>query len=275
MKLLKIIVPFLLVVLLAIGCEMNEAGLVEPGQKAPTITNIIVKPDTISAGDDVTISAKVTDEDGDLNTVIITIDGTESSMVANGNIYSHVVSSVDTNSHSYFITATDKAENKTVSNTMTFKAGSPPPIELVDLVINEFMASNDKYDVDGNGTFPDWIEIYNPNAAAVDLGGYYISDKVDDPTVWQIPTTDPSATTIPAKGFIVLFADKNPDAGVLHVNIKLSGSGEAVVLSKPDETLVDSRVYEAQTTDVSEGRETDGADTWVNFDPATPGQSNQ
>ena len=49
-------------------------------------------------------------------------------------------------------------------------------------VINEFMASNqsiypDNCDFDD---YSDWIELYNPDAAAVELTDYYLSD---DPTL--------------------------------------------------------------------------------------------
>ncbi len=149
----------------------------------------------------------------------------------------------------------------------------PPVEELKKLIINEFMASNDSFP-DEHGNAGDWIEIYNPNAEAVDIGGYYISDDPADVVAYEIPTSNPDSTTIPAKGFILLWADKMPEKGVLHVGIKLSGGGESVVLSKPDESLVDSYTYEAQETDISEGRETDGAEKWVKFSTPTPGASN-
>ena len=56
------------------------------------------------------------------------------------------------------------------------------------LFINEFMAENDStiQDPDGSG-YPDWIELYNAGPNAIDLGGMYLTDDVNDPTKWIIP----------------------------------------------------------------------------------------
>jgi hypothetical protein len=56
------------------------------------------------------------------------------------------------------------------------------------LYINEFMADNDDtiQDPDGSG-YPDWIELYNAGPNAIDLGGMYLTDDMNDPTKWMIP----------------------------------------------------------------------------------------
>jgi hypothetical protein len=43
-------------------------------------------------------------------------------------------------------------------------------------LITEFMAKNNSTLADEDGSFPDWIEIHNPEASAADLGGYYLTD---------------------------------------------------------------------------------------------------
>ena len=55
-------------------------------------------------------------------------------------------------------------------------------------VITEFMASNSSTSVDEDGDASDWIEIFNPDGSAVDLGGYYLTDDATNLTKWQIPT---------------------------------------------------------------------------------------
>ncbi len=103
----------------------------------------------------------------------------------------------------------------------------------------------------------------------------YITDDLLDLTLWQIPTTSPDSTTIPAGGFLVLFADKIPEAGVLHVNIKLSGSGEQIGLVAPNGTsIIDSLTFGAQAADTSYGRNPDGSDNWQLFPTPTLGASN-
>ncbi|MEA1972170.1 MAG: lamin tail domain-containing protein [Candidatus Cloacimonadota bacterium] len=142
-----------------------------------------------------------------------------------------------------------------------------PEVTEINLVINEFMASNDYGPVDENEDHDDWIEIFNAGEEAVDIGGMYITDDLDTLTVYQIPTTNPTATTIEAGGFLLLWADKEPDQGILHLDeVKLSGDGEQIGLTDVDGvTILDSLTFGEQTTDVSYGRVPDGADSWGYF----------
>jgi len=151
----------------------------------------------------------------------------------------------------------------------------PPTTEEGVLVINEFLASNDANISDEEGGFDDWVELYNGTSEAIDIGGMYFTDDPEDTEPNQIPTTDASLTTIPAGGFLILWCDKEPEQGVLHINTKLSSGGESVVLIDTDGlTVVDTYTFDAQEADVSMGRTTDGADTWTTFTAPTPGASN-
>ena len=144
------------------------------------------------------------------------------------------------------------------------------------LFINEFLASNDSCYPDENGEFDDWIEIYNAGNIPADLGGLYITDDLGDLVMWQIPDTDPDLTTIMPGGYLILWADKEPEQGVIHVDIKLDADGEEIGLVDPDGiTIIDSYTFGAQTTDISEGRLPDGTDTWEFFTIPTPGASNE
>jgi len=144
-----------------------------------------------------------------------------------------------------------------------------------DLVINEFMASNDSWDVDGTGEYPDWIEIYNPGTADIDIGGWKMTDTVaDDVADWfQIPTGS-NETVVPAGGFLVLFANKSPEDGPLYLDFKLGSDGETIGLADGDDQIVDSLTFEQQTTDVSMGLTPDGTGTMVFLATPTPGAAN-
>ncbi len=143
------------------------------------------------------------------------------------------------------------------------------------LFINEFVASNDNGITDASGSYEDWIEIYNSGTEAINLAGYYISDDIGDPLAWQIPDNNSSLTTIPAGGFLILWADKDTDEGADHIDIKLSSDGEDIILTMPDgSTIVDSYTYSTQTTDISFGRVGDGGSNWDFFIEPTPGASN-
>lgn len=145
------------------------------------------------------------------------------------------------------------------------------------LYINEFMASNDYYMADENGDFDDWIEIYNPGPDSVDIGGLWITDDLTDPASHQIPETASDTTTIPPGGFLILWADKESEQGVLHVEEKLGGSGEQiglVYISGSDTIFVDSLTFGEQIADTSSGRVTDGGSDWASFPDPTAGVSN-
>lgn len=99
------------------------------------------------------------------------------------------------------------------------------------LYINEISSSNGIF-IDENDGRDDWIEIYNGSNFPIDLGGMYITDKADNLIKARIPTTDPEVTTIEPFGYKIIWADKNPTEGELHVDIGLSGSSsETVCLS--------------------------------------------
>ena len=159
-----------------------------------------------------------------------------------------------------------------------------PAQDVVDppeLVINEFLAATDLCCDDGNGEMEDFIEIYNPGDEAVDIGGLWITDNLDDPSDWeQIPTTDATTTTVAAGGHIVIWADEDQDSqGILHtVDIKLSAGGEDIGLifvSGADTVFVDSLSFGEQTDDISYGRYPDGSENWEFFNTPTPGTTNQ
>ncbi|MEE4259340.1 MAG: lamin tail domain-containing protein [Bacteroidales bacterium] len=144
------------------------------------------------------------------------------------------------------------------------------------LYINEFMASNDVSFPGPQGDYPDWIEIYNAGSEAVMLGGYYMSDVLDDPeAMYQIPSTYPDSVTVAAGGYILFYANKEEASSVLNLNFKLSGDGESIGLWNPFEELVDSYTYEAQTTDVSFGHYPDGTGDWAFMTNITPGAMNE
>lgn len=119
-----------------------------------------------------------------------------------------------------------------------------------DLVINEFMASNDVTQADQDGDYDDWIELYNNSSSAIDLEGYSLSDDAEELMEW----TFPAGTEIPANGYLIVWADEDDDQAGLHADFKLSASGESIFLVDPSGTVIDEVSYPEQTTDVSYGR---------------------
>ena len=137
------------------------------------------------------------------------------------------------------------------------------------LVINEFLASNDTCCTDESGEYDDYIEIHNFGTAAADIGGYIITDEIgnyDD--YYKIPTGNDS-TIIEPGGFLLLWADKDSEQGVLHVEIKLSVAGEQIGLFMQDSiTVIDTLTFAEQFDDISYGRYPDGSDSWHFMHPS-------
>jgi hypothetical protein len=142
------------------------------------------------------------------------------------------------------------------------------------LVINEFMADNDNVVADEFGEYDDLLEVYNPGTHTVDLGGMYLTDDLSNPTKFRIPDT----LSIPADGFILFWADGEPEQGVYHTNFKLDRDGESVGLFDTEAAgnqPIDTYSFGKQSTDVSEGRCPDAGETWLYFTTPTPGITNE
>ena len=141
------------------------------------------------------------------------------------------------------------------------------------IVINEFMASNATTIADDDGDFSDWIELFNPGSEAFDLTDCYLSDDADEPLRWRFP-----GGSVPPQGHLLVWAsgkDRVSPGGELHTNFAISASGEPLLLSGPDgETRLDEVPAVTLPADISYGRLTDGAASWVQFAIPTPGTAN-
>jgi VCBS repeat-containing protein len=138
--------------------------------------------------------------------------------------------------------------------------------------INEILASNVAA-VDHEGTHPDLIELYNSGTAAVDLGGWSLTDDADEPGKFVFPAN----TILAPSGYLVLYADDAGTSG-LHTGFKLQAGGDDLYLydgpidgPAPTGVLVDSVVFGLQVADYSIGRSADG--TWA-LDRPTPAAVN-
>lgn len=170
----------------------------------------------------------------------------------------------------------DVSDNWRASYTIGGTPGFPNSIQApVHLLINEFMAANDTTIADPQGEFDDWIELFNAGEQYIDLGGMYITDDLSNPTEWQMPDNEADSTIILPDEFLLLWADNDSDDGILHLDIKLSASGEQIaVFEKDGITLLDSLTFGEQSTDISLGRQFNGGENWIYMTRPTPGESN-
>ena len=148
-------------------------------------------------------------------------------------------------------------------------AGSP-------LLINELMASNATTVPDPQGQYDDWIELYNAGGQAINVGGMYLTDDPETPAKWRFPTDRATVTTVPAGGYLLIWADGD-DAGRtgLHASFRLNAGGDTVVLIDTDgQTVIDTVQFDKQTADISYGRDPAATDQWRLLGLPTPGTQN-
>jgi len=139
------------------------------------------------------------------------------------------------------------------------------------LTLNELLASNDTVVADEAGEFDDWLELYNSGDEPVDLGGWSLSGG---PRSQEAPWVVPGGVTVPAQGFLLIWADDDVEQGELHTDFKLSKAGETLVLYQPSGEQADSIEFPAQETDRSWGRLPDGGGDWQQLSDPSPAQAN-
>lgn len=143
------------------------------------------------------------------------------------------------------------------------------------IIINEFSAANRTILIDNFGRAEDWIELHNLGSNAVNLGGYFLSDKIGNPEKWEIP----SGVTIAPGGYLIAFASGRDEfsGGFLHTNFNVTQTqnNEYIILADPSGNILDAfHVNIPNQTDHSYGRQSDGALDWVIFPNPTPGAPN-
>jgi hypothetical protein len=134
------------------------------------------------------------------------------------------------------------------------------------IAVNEVMAHS-------HAGAPDWIELYNTTASAINIGGWYLSDSDANLLKYRFAT----GTTIPAYGYIVVYEDVNfgssaSDPGRI-IPFALSENGEMVCLASAldgNSMLTGYREKEdfgASETGVSFGRYYKASTNSYNFVP--------
>ena len=178
--------------------------------RPPTIVSLQSTPSTVAAGGSVTISWNVTGAQS------LTLNGTD----VTGQTQAAFTQNTTT---TYTLAATN-------ANGTTTRAVEVPVIQAAGhVVINEFMAENKSTLADEDGEFSDWLELHNPTASAVNLGGMFLTDNAAQPQKWALP-----AVSLAAGAFKVVFlSSKNraPAAGQWHTNFRLSKDGEYLALT--------------------------------------------
>ena len=171
---------------------------------------------------------------------------------------------------------TDGAANSVYFDTPTPRVtNSLVVVPAAPVVLNECLTFNVSGEVDNAGELEDWVEIHNPTDGAIDLAGYYLTDRLNNPTKWRFPLDAGDSTVIAPNGYMLLWADNDPEQGWNHVEFRLNNVGEVLVLRSPDGfTIADSVHFGTSDPDVSYARlpNATGPFEWV--DEPTPGECN-
>ena len=139
--------------------------------------------------------------------------------------------------------------------------------------ISEVMASNDSVSPYENKDTPDWIEIYNAGASAVNLAGWGLSDNLERGRKWQFP----EGAVINPGEYKVVICDGDitrNSANEPHTSYKISKSaGEIITLTDPGGRILDKVILPEMKTNVSYGR-TLGIAGLFYYDTPTPRLAN-
>jgi hypothetical protein len=143
------------------------------------------------------------------------------------------------------------------------------------VVINEFSASNYDSFQDNYGEYEDWIELYNTTIEDIDLGGYYLSDRKNNPTKWSFP----AGLIIAPHSFLRVWASGRDlvEGQNIHTNFKIkqTSNKEDVVLADPGGTIIDINEIPSTTKKAySWARNIDGAGEWRISNSPSPGTPN-
>jgi hypothetical protein len=145
----------------------------------------------------------------------------------------------------------------------------PPEVDG-RLVINEVMTANAVTVLDDDDAANDWIELYNPNDEPLSLHGYTITDELAVPNKHVLGED----VAIPARGYLLLWADDMASSGGVHLGFKLKRELGELGLARPDGSWIDRISYGEQAVDFSAAREPDGSDRWVIEWHPSPGAAN-
>ncbi len=143
-------------------------------------------------------------------------------------------------------------------------------LPLSSVYISEFMGSNATTLKASDGSYYDWVELFNSSNAAVSLNGYGLSTNPNNPAKWVFPniSIDPGEyLVLYASGLNTAEQKKN-----LNLNFNVSAQGETLFLFDSQGKLVDKLSAGSFLPDVSYGRNSD--DQRFYYTNSTPGAAN-
>lgn len=122
------------------------------------------------------------------------------------------------------------------------------------LVINEILSDNTSGEKDEYNDREDWIEVFNNSNQVLNLNQVYLSDDLQNRLKWKFPDN----TYLEPNGFLIVWADDQQYQLPRHTNFNMNKMGDTVLLSLPNNTLLDSTTFSNQSSNISWGRYPNG-----------------
>jgi len=235
----------------------------------PIITNIVTIPQNFVVGDDVWITANITDATEAIlgyrfganmafKTTTMFDDGNHNDGMVNDGVFGGVISN-SANRVDYYLYADNDSAGVFSPVRAAYEFYSiQSQLNVGDVVINEIMSNNISTISDASGKFEDWIEIYNSTSSPVSTAGLFLTDTLGLLQKWELPDY-----TIPANGYAIIWADEDGGQGDMHANFKLSNLGEHLILTNADSLVIDSITYLIQADDIAFARSPNGSGPFI------------
>ena len=202
-----------------------------------------------SAGDNVTVAQGLTVSDN--SSVELTTHLCEFSVLGDSEVHLDFIRGPDNGPADHFALA---------GFTLQASGPPPPPLVLGEVLLNEFMASNEDTLTDGDGNSSDWVEIWNSTVEVVSLDGWHLTDDPEELRKWPFP-----AISLEPDQYLVVFAsgqltaDYTDARGHFHTNFRINkaaGGHLALVRPAADNAVAAASefvAYPRQREDISYG----------------------
>jgi hypothetical protein len=230
-------------------------------------------------GDEITFRGVATDNNTDPNALVFTwtssIDGDIPGAISGGGQSVLFTSGLTLGTHDVTLSvADDDGEIGTDVVAVTIREADTPPVEAEpgDLVFSELNVNPEVVE----DMYGEWVELYNTSGSTIDLAGYAFHDLDYD-------TYTMTSVLVSPHSYVVLCATMDPatnggvetcDGSFVRTefggagSMALGNNGDEVVLSRPDDVVIDQVVYDGSwfTPGVATGLDPDELDAANNDD---------
>lgn len=206
--------------------------------------------------------------------VLLHDNGSANDSVAGDGVYHCKVEAIGTQMQ-YYVYAVNSNCYKSLPENAEFKFFSLSvegfrKAQPGDVIINEFLANNNRFMTNEYLYYSDCIELKNTTNQYLDISDLYLSDDtldLFDSRLNAVPYIAPNA-------YILVWADNmQANSTYNHAGFTLSKEGESIILANSEGEIYDSIQYPPQFTDYSMARIPDGTGPFL-FKPSTLGICN-